>query len=159
MRFIFIHSCIRYLNLAWHHIIPSVVNWITLRFFGGWNPKKSVSWLWEASSMMRCGMWLTQDRSTSHKTLGRKSRRKRDDKLPHSWDYLSCYQATMKDTDEKNPANIFNKRILEQISTLVEDKYERVWIMTANFISSYSFLVTQTLNGCKPTFDFIVGKL
>ncbi len=65
----------------------------------------------------------------------------------------------MKGTDEKNLANIFNKRILEQISTLVEEKYEGVWNMTANFISPYSFLVTQTLNWCKPTFDFIVGKL
>lgn len=49
-----------------------------------------------------------------------------DDKHPHSWDYLSHYQATMKGTDEKKKSgkNIFNKRILEQISTLVEDKYD-----------------------------------
>lgn len=41
----------------------------TLRFLGGWNPKKSVSWLWEASRMMRYGMWLTQDKSTSQHAL------------------------------------------------------------------------------------------
>lgn len=41
----------------------------TLRFLGGLNPKKSVSSLCDASRIMRYGMWLTQDRSSSHTTL------------------------------------------------------------------------------------------
>lgn len=52
----------------------------------------------------------------------------------------------MKGTDgmeKKNLANIFNKRILEQISTLAEDKTEAARNMTANFISPYSFLATN----------------
>lgn len=102
----------------------SVLNWITLRFFGGWNPKKSVRWLWEASSMMRCGMWLTQDRSASHKTLGRKSRRKMDDKHPHSWDYLSRYQATMKGTDEKNSGKHFQQ---EDIRANIYISGRQIW--------------------------------
>jgi len=54
------------------------------------------------------------------------------------------------------PANIFNK---EDIICIAEDKYEQVRNMTANFNSPYSLLLTQTLSWCKPTFDFIVGKL
>lgn len=46
---------------------------LTLRFLGAWNPKKSEISLWEAASMIRYGMWLTQDKSTSHKTLDTES--------------------------------------------------------------------------------------